>query len=182
MSSSTNLNDSSVTTQPPPKPVVRGLWRHYWQHLGVGILIWIAATLGGFAYEYLTAKAGFSSASEPDNVYFVASLLVFVPALAGAVVGGLLRQPLLAWLSRRARSRGALVRGAVVGFELTVVVSAVGLWWPDALDSKPLLSIWGSCILVSLPWLLSTAWLSWRLAYELNPALRPVTGPLAEIR
>ncbi len=155
------------------------LWEHYWQQLWLGVGIWIGVLLCLMLYHLISLYSlesnyrveTISSLLESDFGFGLLSLLCFT---LPAVLGGLLRQPALAWLSRHARSQGELIGGSLLLFEALVVLATFyGWFYLGIADNKNLWNSFLACFFISLPWLLATAWASWCLAKKLAlPARR----------
>ena len=137
------------------------------------VVLWLP-----FLYERLRlARMGFplqivGSDGFADEMVFWALTVVWFAGIPSAM-GGLLRQPWLWWLCRHVRSRWQLVAGSVIGFEANVALVVLWYWWGTSASNGPkplqeLADIAGICQLVSLPWLVSTAWASWQLAANLR--------------
>lgn len=165
------------------------LWRHYWHHLLAGALVWVMLGLGWVAcYNLSNGRAAFNlvNSDRQHDVAFVARIwaawgsMYLLSALIPAAVGGLLRMPLLARISGHAGSRESLVGWSLLAFEASGVLASLGYWWLTGaaytgLPYQKLAHILAACFVISLPWLLSTAWASWRLASELRIPPREAT-------
>lgn len=157
------------------------LWRHFTWQLWVGTAIWASLVALVCLYQYVEQRSFIlhDDFYAPDRAASLSRLAGNTLALAVmlsfsgfvlALVGGLVRQPFLAALSRRARSAGALVWQSLVLFELLVCVLAL-IPWPIAYNTFGLESFGRqlrALFVLSLPWLASTGLASWQLASALR--------------
>ncbi len=180
------LGEAALSKGLPTCTVQAACWRHYSRHWWQGLLLGMVAVVLAYIHESL----GSGAKSLPSRIYGGGSVVewtlfwgfvLFVFGGIPAAIGGLLRQPWLLWLSLHARSRTQLVGGALFGFEVNVLLVVwyycVSILFP-ALLPEELTSVAGWCQVVSLPWLLSTAWASWQLAADLRTIPREENTPL----
>lgn len=161
----------------------RLLWRHFTWHLVVGTAIWAGVVALVSLYNYFEQRSfilhddfyapdrAASLSRLASNTFELAMMLLF-SGIIPAIVGGLIRQPFLAALSRRARSTSQLIWKSLVLFELLVCGLAL-VPWPVAYNAFGLESFGRQLrvlFLFSLPWLVSTGLASRRLARALSAA------------
>ncbi len=173
---------------PSPQAIRAACWRHYRRHWWQGLLLGMLALGIIELYDQLRcAPTGFSLKMVGSGGFAGATIIwgLMLVCFVGvpSAVGGLLRQPWLRWLCRQARSRWHLVGGSMFGFEANVALLVLWYWWltyPHHTTSsvQKLAYFAGLFQVVSLPWLFSTAWASWRLAAELRMPPREENTPL----
>lgn len=163
------------------------LCRYFIWQLGVGAAVWTvllavfnlykyAQQRDFILYENFYASSRVASLHKLANNTLETTWLMLLFGLLPAVVGGLLRQPLLAALSRRACTAGELVWKSLALFELSVFILAL-IPWPTAYNTFGLESFVRQFLVLSafsLPWLLSTGLASRRLGLALLAT--PATG------
>ncbi len=160
----------------PALPVSHLLWWHYRWHLGVGLAVWAGLGVAVVAVRYLQShgfmlhdhQPGWRMYRPANDCFALAVLLVGVAV--PAAIGGLIRFPVMEYLSRHAQSRRELVWKSMLAFELMVVVAAL-VPWPIAYNQFSAEMIRGQLLagfLLSLPWLLSTGLASRKLADALG--------------
>ena len=164
--------------QPPLSPL---LWKHFNWHLWVGLAIWSGVVLPFVFVQYLHKRGSNLNLSfyaqnparminglNAEHVNLAFYLLLF--GLIFATIGGLVRHPFLALLSRKADSCNELVRKSLLVFVISVALLAF-IPWPVAYNQFSISMVGHQfliCFLFSLPWLIATGLASRRLAVALG--------------
>ncbi|RZK19284.1 MAG: hypothetical protein EOO56_14440 [Hymenobacter sp.] len=171
---------SYCSKQPLRLPLL--LWRHFNWHLWMGFIIWLSLVLAFIFYKHTMAKHTIlTSEFYTENTFQTEALankahemvqdaiFLLIGGFLLAMVGGLLRKPIMTIISRNARTRSELIWKSLVLVELSVFMLAL-LPWPvgytfglEDIERQFLVLSVGS-----LPWLLTTGIASHRLAVALR--------------
>jgi len=167
-----------------PRPLLRSLrWRHFNWHLWVGLAIWAGVVLVFISYQYSSSRHRIlhtdSYTENNFQAYALANkasemvkdaVMLLIGGFLLALVGGLLRTPLLRALSHKTRTPNELVWLSLLLFELSVFLLAL-MPWPLAYNTFNWDIIQRQFLILfvgSLPWLFTTGVASHRLAIALR--------------